>query len=737
MQKTVINREGVREKLDITKIREKLTKACQGLDVTPTHLESAIDSVYVADILTSKIQASLINTAVSMVSVEESDWTFVAGRLLMMEVEREVYHTRGFSYGDFLRTVKHGTQRGFYTQDLLHYTDEEIVACGQYIDPERDTLYDYAGANMLAGRYLFRNPQGKLYELPQEVFLIIAMLLAMHEKQDRLQHVQRFYDVLSLRKISLATPILANLRFPNSNLASCFIIAVDDSINSIFSAVTSVARISQNGGGVGLNLSRVRCKGSMVRNTKNVSGGVIPWIRIFNDTAVAVNQQGRRAGAVTIALDVWHRDIETFLELQTENGDQRGKAYDIYPQVVVPDLFMRAVKNNEEWTLFDPYEVRMLHNIELGELYGEAFEHWYKILVADDRLQMKKTLLAKDLLRHIMKVQIETGMPYIFFKDTANKANHNQHAGMIGSGNLCMESFSNFSTPKEGDANSGLVHTCNLVSLNLAELLQIEDIAECAEIAVRILDNTIDLTTTPIEESNRHNSLYRSIGVGVTGLADYLAYHQIQYSKAHTIINDIFEKIALHTLRSSALLAKEKGTYPLYKGSHWEKGIFYGRESNAGSPFESEWREVRQLVQKHGIRNAELTAVAPNTSTSLLMGCSASVVPIFSRFFIEKNENGAVPRPARYIKNSFWYYTEMKVIDQKEYIDIMSIIGGWISQGVSMELMFDLNKGIGAKYIYETIVHAWEKRCKTIYYTRSIQKSITSSSEDTCSACSG
>lgn len=739
--KTVINREGIREKLDITKIREKLNKACLGLDVQAIRLESVIDSVYVEDIATSKIQASLINTAVSMTSVEESDWTFVAGRLLMMEVEREVYHARGFSYGDFVRTVKEGVSRGVYTRELLQYKDTELEEIARYIDPERDIVYDYAGANMFSGRYLFHNEEGSIEELPQEAFLLIAMLLAVNESNDRIQWVKRFYDMLSLRKISLATPILANLRFPKSNLASCFIAAVDDSIESIFKTVTYVAKISQNGGGVGLNLSRIRSKGAMVRNTKNVSGGIIPWVRIVNDTAVAVNQQGRRAGAVTVALDIWHKDIEQFLDLQTENGDQRGKAYDVYPQIVVPDLFMKRVQEGGLWTLVDPYEVRAKYNIELCELYGESFEEQYEILEADTSFIHKKVINAKELLKSVMRVQIETGMPYLFFKDTVNNRNHNDHAGMIGSGNLCMESFSNFSPEKniiteQGEVfiEEGIVHTCNLVSLNLAELLTLADIAEASGVAVRILDNTIDLTTTPIPDSNAHNMLYRTVGVGATGLADHLAYHNILYAKAESTVRDIFETIALYTLKESALLAKERGSYPLYKGSKWERGLLYGKTHNTGSPFEAEWIEVRQLITKYGIRNAELTAIAPNTSTSLLMGCSASVVPIFSKFFIEKNQKGAVPRPARYLKESFWYYTELKHINPKEYVEIMAHIGEWVSQGVSMELLFDLNKGIGAKHIFETIMHAWERRCKTIYYIRSIQRTITS---EECLSCSG
>ena len=527
----VINRAGIRENLDITKIREKLLRACDNLEVNMVELESHIESIYAENITTKKIQESLINQAVSMTSFEESDWTYVAGRLLMMETEREVFHKRGFSYGEFYKSIKTLVEIGIYDNRLLDYTVEEIEELEATIDISRDMMYDYAGANMFVNRYLLKY-DGKIYELPQEVFMCIAMLLAINE-EDKVSVAKRFYEALSLKKISLATPILANLRVPNGNLSSCFITAMDDNIESIFYNVDTVAKISKNGGGVGLNISRIRAKNSMVNGYYNASGGVVPWVKIINDTAVAVNQQGRRAGAVTVALDSWHLDIETFLELQTENGDQRGKAYDIYPQVVLSDLFMKRVEEALPWTLVDPYEIRKKYEIELCEVYGEKFEELYLTIEKDENLQLRKVIKARELFKEIMKVQIETGMPYIFFKDRANLMNHNSHVGMIGNGNLCMESFSNFSpsvnfkeeTVGENGVRKtklGEVHTCNLVSMNLAELERGE-LENIVDISVRILDNTIDLTRTPIKESDKHNLAYRTIGVGAMGLADYLA----------------------------------------------------------------------------------------------------------------------------------------------------------------------------------------------------------------------
>ena len=745
----VINRAGIRENLDITKIREKLQRACEGLEVNMVELESHIESIYQENITTKKIQESLINQAVAMTSFDESDWTYVAGRLLMMETEREVFHKRGFSYGKFFESIKKLVELGIYDDRLLNYSEEEVLELQKAIDISRDMMYDYAGANMFVNRYLLKY-RGDIFELPQEVFMCIAMLLAINE-EDKVGVAKRFYEALSLKKVSLATPILANLRLPNGNLSSCFITAMDDNIESIFYNVDTVAKISKNGGGVGLNISRVRAKNSMVNGYYNASGGVVPWIKIINDTAVAVNQQGRRAGAVTVALDSWHLDIEHFLELQTENGDQRGKAYDIYPQVVLSDMFMRRVEEDSTWTLVDPYEIRKKYEVELCEIYGEQFEELYLKIEADDNLNLKKVIKARELFKEIMKVQIETGMPYIFFKDRANKMNHNSHAGMIGNGNLCMESFSNFSPSKkfneetEGEmgvrtTKLGEVHTCNLVSMNLAEIER-EELEEIVDISVRILDNTIDLTKTPIKESDKHNLAYRTIGVGTMGLADYLAREFMIYDESLNEIDELFEEIAIYSVKSSAKLAKSRGVYPMFEGSMWDKGIFFGKEKAEyleSSKFAEKWAEVFDLVETYGLRNGELTAIAPNTSTSLLMGSTASVNPTFSRFYIEKNQKGAVPRVVKHLKDRAWFYPEFKNVDPKTYVTIMSRIGKWITQGVSMELIFDLNKDIRAKDIYDTFMTAWKEGCKSVYYIRTIQKNTNIVNEkEECESCSG
>lgn len=756
----VIKRNNMISELDIKEIRKALEWASKGLadKINYLEIETQVVSIYSDKITTEEIQKSLIDIALKLTSVEQPEWRILAARLLVMELYKEAGHKRGyetFGYsGDYYTFVKNAVEKDLYDSRIMDmYTQEEIKEAGKYINPDYDLDFEYAGINMVIKRYLIRDRK-EAFELPQEMFMTIALLLASVEKKEvRLTIAREIYNQIAGRKISLATPILINLRRPKGNLSSCFITAIDDSLDSIFYNISTIAHISKSGGGVGVNLSRVRATGAEINKTPNASGGVLPWIKIINDTAVAVNQLGKRAGAVTVALDSWHFDIEDFIEMQTENGDQRKKAYDIFPQIVVSDLFMRRVKDGAEWTIFDPHEVKLRLGIDIAELWGEEFEKHYAVIEKSDVIELKKKINARELMKKIMKTQIETGMPYIFFKDTVNRMNPNKHDGMIGSGNLCQESFSNFRPSKiyevertgENSINhpvsEGLIHTCNLVSLNLANLLDDGELETASAFAVRILDNTIDLTKTPIEESNIHNEIYRTIGVGAMGLADYLAYKKISYTsdKALTTADLLFEKIAYFSIRESMKLAEERGAYPKFNESEWSKGRFFGKDKkwfSENSSMTELWEKLIDDVREKGIRNGQIMAIAPNTSSALVQGCTPSILPIYSKFYIDKNAKGAVPICPPFIKESFWSYKENKNIDQKRVAEMVSVIQKWIDQGISFELLFNLNNDIKAKDIYDTIITAWEKGCKTIYYTRTIQKNTgLISDKEECSSC--
>jgi ribonucleoside-diphosphate reductase alpha chain len=755
----ILKRDGEKTLFNVAKIKKVIEWASVGLDVNRIELESKATIKMRDGMTTEEIQRNLINTALSMTNIDDFtnlQWKNVAARLSLLNLYKEAKRLRGhdaFGYGPYYSFVKKAVALGIYDPQITdEYTKNELQEMGKFRDMRHDYDYDYSAMNLLMSRYLMKY-EGKTFELPQDMYLTLALLLAVPEKKEnRLEVAKKFYKAFASRKISPATPIVLNLRRPNGNLASCFITAMDDSLDSIYYTLDQLAQISKNAGGVGLNISRVRSHGSRIKGIKGASGGVMPWIKLVNDTAVAVNQLGSRSGAITVALDIWHKDMDQFLEMQTENGDHRKKAFDVFPQVVIPDEFMRRVEAKQSWTLVDPHEVRKKYNVELAELYGEEFETFYAKLEADDKLESKEVVDARTLLKTMLKTVVETGMPYVSFKDTMNKGNPNKHCGMIGNANLCTESFSNFSPSKiqpkklTEDRSSitqeiltGETHTCNLVSLNLAEILDDETLTEMTKLSVRILDNTIDVAAPPLPEADKHNNEYRILGVGTLGLADHLVYNGLSYDNSGDFCDKLFEKVALAGIEASSELAEERGSYHYFKGSDWDKGHFFGRDAqwyDTESDNPVAWKELRAKVKKHGMRNGGLFAIAPNTSTSLLMGATASILPIFSKFFVDKASNGVVPvAPPFMNQKNFWKYKENKNIDQQEVIEVVSKIQKWTDQGISMEMILNIKDGIKAKDIYALYYTAWTKGCKTVYYVRSLIKSGEISDKEECVSC--
>ena len=670
----------------------------------------------------------------------------MAARLKWMSYVKDTVFKRGYSYcaDNFLQHVKSQVQAGVYTNKLTSmYTEDELVEASSFINLNNDLLYDYAGTALYINRYLLPN------ELIQEAYLVLALMLASKEKnQIRLAYVKKFYEAVSCKKISLATPILLNLRTPEGNLSSCFVASIGDSIHEIFDTVKDTALISKNGGGVGLCISEVRSKGSSIRGELNKSNGVLPWIKVINDTAVACNQLGKRAGAVTVALDCWHFDTPEFLDIQIEHGDIRQKSFDIFPQIVLSDNFMRRVEANQPWLLLDPHEVYTKTGHKIWTLWGADFDKVYEDIfytVCDDPtwLNTYKIVSAKKLLIQIMQTRVETGLPYITFKDTLNKYNPNKHVGYIPSFNLCTESTSNVEKNK-------LVHCCNLVSLNLSNL-EFSDFDFITSIATRILDNTIDLTTTPIPEAAEHNNAYRTIGIGVLGLADFIAKHNENYYTADKLISQTFETLAYYGIHHNMRLAKERGAYEYFPNSEWAKGNLIGRPiesieqaKNSNKAYDTafeittqDWKKLRTKVMKYGVRNSQMFAIAPNTSSSIIQGCAASILPHFSLQYIDKNSKGSVSIFPPLLKTKKWFYTENKNFDQNKLVHIVgNLIQPWIDTGVSMEILYNLNNPeIDALYMYNVIIKAWMSECKAIYYERSLQVNTDDLLEAECTSC--
>lgn len=772
----IVKRSGAKVSYDPEKIKERINLATEGLNVNQLELESFANFVSRDGISTKEIQQSLINSAVALSDIVDGekggydfsklDWRFVAARLLLQDIfkecsitKRQTYDDFGYNAQNFLKFVKKAVSNHLYDSRIIEeYNDDEILEIGNELCIDYDLQYDYAAVNLLSKRYLLKQ-NGSLIELPQEMYGVIALFLALPEKKEnRIKWAKDFYHALGSRKISLATPLLMNLRIPNGNLSSCFTNVMDDSLTNINWVEDNIAQISKNGGGVGTNISKIRASGSWIRGHKGAAGGVLPWVKKINDIAIAVNQLGSRKGAVTVSLDVWHYDILDFLDVQKETGDPRTKSFDVFPQLVVNDVFMsRALTKGRKWTMFCPWEVKEKLGYDLTDLYGKEFEDAYNECEKSDLLILKHTIDANELMKHFLKTAVETGLPYVFFKDTVNKVNPNKHKGSIYTGNLCMESFSTTKPSYVQErvllednetviqkAISGETHVCNLVSQNLAVIDDMESLSHNTNLSVRILDNAIELSAPPVPEAKKHNNDYRIIGVGALGLADWFVKNKLTYKKGAKEAGYLFEFIGYHLVKSSHELSKERGSYPNFEGSEWSKGVVFGKDK--------EWFETREdykyidkdkwlkLIEevKKGIRNGGLGAIAPNTSTSLMMGATASVLPIFKKFFIDSAKNGNIPIvPPFFNQETMWLYQENRVIDQRDVINVTSEIQSWTDQGISMELLVDFNreKPYNAKEIRDLYKHAWKKGCKTVYYFRSVSKKENAA--EACESCAG
>lgn len=737
----VIKRNGRAEELDVTKIRKVIQHAMQGFDeLDPMELELDAKIQFRDGMTTKEIQQTLIQTAIEKTSVEEPNWQFVAARLLAYDLYKEAALNRGychFGYGNYAELVQRLVDEGLYGEYLLeHYTKEQLEELGAYIKPERDDLFNYVGLKLLADRYLVKGFDGEVLELPQERFMTIAITLAIPEKpEERVYWAKKFYDVMSKLEMTVATPTLANAGTPHPQLSSCFIDTVDDSLDGIMNTAWATAKVSKHGGGVGIYLGKIRSRGSDIRGHKGASGGVMPWSRIYNQIAVSVDQLGQRAGAFALYLDVWHRDILTFLEGRLNNGDDRLKFHDVFPAVCIPDIFMKRVKSRGQWTLFDPHEVRRVMGYSLEDFWGEEFEKRYvecERAVKEGRLKLVTEVPAIEVMKKIMVSHFETGTPFLFFRDTVNKYNPNKHQGMVYSSNLCTEIIQNMSPTKvleetldevSGEIEKKMVAgdfvVCNLSSLNLGRVLTFEDIARVVPIEVRMLDNVVSLNIMfqcgiP-KQAVYTNIRYRAIGVGTFGYHQHLALKGISWeSEEHLEYADkLYEEIAYWAIRTSAELAKERGEYPLFHGSDWETGEYFDLRGYTSE----RWQELKEFVRQHGMRNGYVMAIAPTGSTSLIAGSTASIEPVFAKFWIEEKRGAVIPQTAPNLnQQTFWLYKEAHKIDQMWSIKAAGRRQRHIDQSQSFNLY--ITPDITARQLLDYYMAAWENGLKTVYYVR-------------------
>ena len=692
---------------------------------------------------------ALIKAAVELTTPEAPSWEMISARILSYRSEKNISRLEEeMGLRTFYRKLKYMTEEGLYGDYILqNYSEEEINEAATFIDPERNKLLNYSGLDLLLKRYVIKNYSGKVIERVQEMFLGIALHLAMPEKEDRLMWVRRIYDLLSKLEVTMATPTLSNSRKPSHQLSSCFIDTVPDSLDGIYRSLDNFSQVSKFGGGMGMYFGKVRATGGNIRGFKGVAGGVIRWMRLVNDTAVAVDQLGMRQGAVAVYLDVWHKDLPEFLQLRTNNGDDRMKAHDIFPAICYPDLFWKMAEEdmNQNWSLFCPNEIMRIKGYCLEDCYGEEWERKYLDCVNDQRLS-RRVISIKDIVRLILRSAVETGTPFTFNRDTVNRANPNAHKGMIYCSNLCTEIAQNMAPietvskeveTKDGDTvvvtttRPGEFVVCNLASLSLGRLpLEDEEkMKEKVATVVRALDNVINLNFYPVPYAQLTNQRYRSIGLGISGYHHALAKRRIKWeSEEHLEFMDkVFETINRAAILASSNLAKEKGSYQFFEGSDWQTGIYFDKRGYDSA----EWQDVRKTVALQGMRNAYLLAVAPTSSTSIIAGTTAGLDPIMKRFFLEEKKGSMLPRVAPELSDeTYWMYKSAYLINQKWSVRASGVRQRHIDQAQSMNLY--ITNDFTMRQILDLYLLAWKEGVKTIYYVRS--KSLEVEECESCSS---
>ncbi|GEK57146.1 ribonucleoside-diphosphate reductase subunit alpha [Marinococcus halophilus] len=698
------------------------------------------------EIKAENITELLISNAVDEITKEQPDWTFVAAHFYSKQLRKDVETRRkAKAYGNFFDLTKELTDTGYYNDKVLKsYSHKELREAGKMIEPQRDELFTYVGLMTLSTRYLAKNENKKPIELPQERFLTIALfLMSEEETSHRMELVKQAYWSLSNLYMTVATPTLANAGKTHGQLSSCFVDTVDDSLRGIYDSNTDIATLSKSGGGIGVYLGKIRSLNSDIRGFKGVSSGIVPWARQLNNTAVSVDQLGSRQGSVAIYLDVWHKDVHDFLDLKLNNGDERLRTHDLFTGVNLPDLFMEKVRDRGEWYLFDPHEVRDKKGWALEDYYDEekgqgSFRDKYWELVDDPDINKDK-VEAIDIMKRIMKSQLETGVPYMFYRDSVNRDNPNKHKGIIYCSNLCTEIMQNLSatTVKEettdGDEiiirkEAGDFVTCNLSSINLARAVTDDVLEELIPIQVRMLDNVIDLNNIEVKQAELTNMKYRAVGLGTFGWHTLLAVSGINYEseKAVEYADKLYEEISYLTINASKDLAKEKGAYPYFEGSDWHTGAYFDRRDYE----DDKWKTLKQEVAEYGVRNGYQMAVAPNGSTSIIGNASASIDPIYKLVYVEEKKDFRTTVTAPELTpKTFWYYKAAHDIDQSWTLKQNAVRQKHIDQSQSCNLY--VRNDIKAKDLLALHMQAWESKIKTTYYVRSTSVTI-----DECEVCS-
>ncbi len=768
----VRRRDGSLEPIQEDKINWVIQDACEGLpNVSWSDIALGCQVSWYSGITTEEIDESVILSARGLIE-QHPEYAYAAARLMLKVIYQRVFgphEARGTDVCDLYRKhfagyLQKGVDAEMLDPRLLEY---DLPRLAEALDADADRQFQYQGVQVLADRYLIRDRQRNIIELPQWLWMRVAMGLALNEA-DKNSRAIEFYQLMKSFRYTPSTPTLFSAGTTHPQLSSCYLNTVEDSLEGIFKVYTDNARLSKWAGGLGTDWTPIRSTGASIKGTNGVSQGLIPWLKIDNDVAIAVNQGGKRKGAHCAYLETWHLDIEDFLELRKNVGDERRRTHDINTANWIPDLFMKRVADNGQWTLFSPTDVPELH-----DLVGRDFEMAYTAREAqfDAGELYGKRLEAKDLWRKMLTMLFETGHPWITFKDPCNLRSPQDHQGVVHSSNLCTEITLN--TSKDETA------VCNLGSVNLARHvinggIDYERLAETIRTAVRMLDNVIDINYYPTVEAERANLRHRAVGLGVMGYQEMLYLLNIPFaSEAHIdLADELYERISFEAIATSCELAEEKGPYSTFTGSKWDRGLFPIDtidllEAERGVPVDVnrtrrlDWDALKKQVKQHGLRNSNLMAIAPTATISNIVGTTPCIEPTFKNLFVTSNLSGEFtlinewlvrdleqrelwnPQVASSLKavdgnlrklrgvpeDLIEKYPDVFDIDQSWLIKAASVRGKWIDQAQSLNLFVSKPSG---KALHELYTLAWQMGLKTTYYLRSLGASqVEKSTVDT------
>ncbi len=756
----VIKTGTVERPIDLDEIRFNFETCCKGLaDISVDVLFNEAIKNYFSGM--NERQLALANIMAARTFLErEPNYGFVAARLLLlMEYQEALGQEMSFErmrveYPAYLSTYIHKAAELELVDPALKNFDLKLL--GKAIVPERDFLFRYMGLQTLYDRYFIHSEDRRL-ELPQIFWMRVAMGLCAKEGAQRNERAVEFYNMLSTFRFTSSTPTLFNSGTRHPQLSSCFLTTIEDDLLHIFKCIQDDAMLSKWSGGLGNDWTSVRAMGSRIKGTNGKSQGVIPFLKVANDTALAVNQGGKRQGAMCAYLEVWHLDIEDFLELRKNTGDERRRTHDMHTASWIPDLFMKRVKANADWTLFTPSEAPDLHHI-FGRAFEKRYEE-YERLSKEGKIKHFKVVSAVQLWRKMLSMLFETGHPWITWKDPSNVRSPQDHIGVVHSSNLCTEILLN--TSKEETA------VCNLGSINLAvhvtrDGIDFDKLKETVTAAVRMLDNVIDINYYPTVEAQSANQRHRPIGLGIMGFQDALYHLDLSYASREAVeFADLsMEAISYYAILASMELAKERGPYSSYKNSKWDRGFLpidtlellaheRGGYLDVDRTQRQDWAAVRQYVKEHGVRNSLMMAIAPTATIGNITGVTQSIEPMYKNVFVKSNLSGEFTVINEYLvedlkKLKIWdqemiddlkYFdgsvqeikripTHLKAkyatafeIDYEWIIDAASRRQKWIDMGESLNLYQAKPSG---KKISDMYMYAWEKGLKTTYYLRSM-----------------